>query len=513
MAGAVFDAARADVDAGLADAALVKLDTLSKDDLRPEQQLQFHLLRASAYSLQGSLLNALRERAAADPLLADPALKRRNQEAILEALTLLPASQLNGYPTVAGDALSGWLALGRALTSDDPSQSLAQWRQDYPALVVDAALLQAHTHRRAEPAAAAAPMPGTVPPATQAPAGAGDIVAILLPASGSSAAFGEALRQGMLAARQADEAAVKPELRFYDSEAGDSVAQYRKAVQEGASLVIGPLRKEQVAALAGEADLPTPVLALNQTDTERDGFYQFSLLPEDELEQAADHAWGDGRQNALLLVPAKDFGQRMQHHFKDYWQRWGGRVAGVQTYAPGEKDYAATIKRLLQAGEPGKESIPTPGVDADVIFLIADARDARLLVPQLRYYGATRLPIYATSAVYGGRPNRAQDQDLAGVVFCDAPWLLNETSATERQTAVEHGVTGANARLWAMGMDAYRLSRRLNALTGFNGASGELSLKPGNRIHRRLQCARFEGGVPVPLSPDAEPAGAPEAPH
>lgn len=512
----VFDAVRSDLDAGMADAALAKLNVLRPEQLGAGLQLQWHTQRAAAYSLQGNLLDAVRERVAADLLLAEPQARRRNQESILEALALLPPERLGGYPAVAGDPLSGWLALGRILAAHAPAevvqQSLAQWRADYPGHPADAGLLQAVASRGPAPVPALVSTPAPAPAmASASAAGAASAVAVLLPATGASAAYGEAVRQGIAAAYAADVAQPKPVLRFYDSETGDVAAIYRKAVDDGAEVVVGPLRKEHVAALAGIGDLPKPVLALNRIDAGRDGLFQFGLLPEDELEQAADHAWREGRRNALLLIPAKDFGQRMVTHFNDYWRQLGGRVAAVQTYLPGEKDFAAPIKKLLQVGEPSKENPQTPRADADAVFLVADARDARMMVPQLRYYGATRLPLYATSSVFSGRPNRSQDRDLAGVLFCDAPWLLAEEYAAQRQAAWDAwgAHAAANPRLWAMGMDAYRLSRRLGALRGdgatYDGASGGLSLGPGNRIHRQLLCARFDGGVPLPRGPVAQP--------
>lgn len=509
----VFDAARGELDAGQADAALARLDNLRPDSLEPGIRLQWHQQRAAAYSLQGDLLNAIRERVAADALLADPPQRRRNQEAIVEALSLLPPERLAGYPVLAGDPLSGWLALGRILSSAEPAdirrQNLNRWRLDYPTHPLDNAILQAALAPTAPSAVAPIPVP------TPAGESAQPILAVLLPASGGSAAYGEVLRQSINAAQAGDGEQPKPALRFYNSEAGDVLAVYRQALAEGAGAVLGPLRKEQVAALADSGELSKPVLALNRIDALRDELYQFGLVPEEEWEQAAEQAWQDGKRNALLLVPAKEFGQRMLNHIKSHWQSQGGQVLAIQTYLPGEKDYAQPIKKLLQVDEPGKAA-PTPRSDADAIFLVAEARDARMLVSQLRYYGATRLPIYATSSVFAGRPNRALDQDLSGVVFCDAPQLLPAGYAVQRQALPEAvAANGVSARLWAMGTDAYRLARRLDSLRGgglFAGASGELSLGLDNRIHRQLACARFEDGLPVLRS--AKPETPPEqAPH
>ena len=58
--------------------------------------------------------------------------------------------------------------------------------------------------------------------------------------------------------------------------------------------------------------------------------------------------------------------------------------------------------------------------DIDMIFVVADdARTARLLVPQLRFYSAGDIPTFATSE--STIPATRGDNDLNGVIFADAP--------------------------------------------------------------------------------------------
>ena len=59
----------------------------------------------------------------------------------------------------------------------------------------------------------------------------------------------------------------------------------------------------------------------------------------------------------------------------------------------------------------GRKMEPTPRADVDAIFLFARNAQARLLLPQLKSFEATRFPILATSAIYGGA-NSAADIDL-----------------------------------------------------------------------------------------------------
>jgi outer membrane PBP1 activator LpoA protein len=115
----------------------------------------------------------------------------------------------------------------------------------------------------------------------------------------------------------------------------------------------------------------------------------------------------------------------------------------------------------------------------------------------------TDTPILAISQIYGGSPSRGLDRDLDGVEFCDAPWLHGLSTGLPERDQVGRYLAGAesNPRLFAFGMDAFRLLPYLDWLTRnpdafINGASGQLSLDAFGRVHRGLAWLRFDGGVP-----------------
>jgi outer membrane PBP1 activator LpoA protein len=310
--------------------------------------------------------------------------------------------------------------------------------------------------------------------------------ALLLPQSGDYLESAQAIRAGLLAAWYADSAPGKPELRFFDTAAGVSSA-YRAALAGGAERVIGPLLKEDIASLTQEGEVTVPTLALNRINDARDNLYQFALWPEDELEQVANQARRDGRFRALVLAPAAPLGQRLIDHFTGYWRQAGGQISAIVTFPPNDRDHSVTVDKLLASGP-----------QADLLVLAGvDARDARLIVPQIQSLDSRRLPIYATSHLYGGRVDQEHDRNLAGVFFCDGPAVLSGMA-----TGANWPEGAAFPRLFAMGQDAWQIARRLDewrATPGaaISGASGSLSLTAGNRVHRRLSCARFEQGEPV----------------
>jgi hypothetical protein len=319
-----------------------------------------------------------------------------------------------------------------------------------------------------------------------------------------------------MAAHAADSSSVKAPLYFVDSQSGDAYQSYLKLAEKGATAILGPLVKENVAAFAKSNHLPVPVLALNQVPgAHHSQLFQFGLTPEHEVEQAAGSAWFDGRQNALVLAPNSQFGQRMTQHFTGYWRMLGGKVVDVKTYTQHAQDFASAVASLLGAGA----AYGTP--EANFVFLVADARDARAILPQISQSQGAQIPVYSTSHAYSGKASReSPDPALNGLIFCDIPWMLNPNEggvlsarALEsqiRQTQVDY------VKLIALGLDAYRLLPELTRFRSdpqfrFSGATGSLSLRSGNRIQRQLECAQFNAGALQVrgIAPVLEPGTAP----
>jgi hypothetical protein len=144
--------------------------------------------------------------------------------------------------------------------------------------------------------------------------------------------------------------------------------------------------------------------------------------------------------------------------------------------------------------------------DVDFVFLAAYPRQARQIRPQLKFFYAGDLPVYATSHVYTGNLNQERDRDMDGLAFGDMPWVLSE-STTHRnlRTTLDPYISKAGnqlQRLYALGIDAYNIIAALNTLKQypyerFDGETGSLSLDGKQRIHRQLTWVKFRSGRPV----------------
>lgn len=333
-------------------------------------------------------------------------------------------------------------------------------------------------------------------------------IALLLPQSGVYESAGQAVREGFLHAYYANLPNIgKQNVRFYDTtQSPNLISLYQQAVVDGADFIIGPLTKAEVQQLSGSISFNTPTLALNYTDVRYSlptNFYEYGLLPEDEVGQIAERARQADHLQAIVIAPQTGWGQRMVSTFSTHWKSIGGNIQDTLLYSS-RTNFNQDIARLLKIDPNTDKQLMREDNnktvleqqrrhDFDVIFLFSPPQDARIIVSLLRYYYTNDIPIYATSAVYSGKPNPTKDVDLNGVIICDIPW--------HKQMAQEAGKSNIQTnRLYAVGQDAYLLSQTLQRLTylpnfPIYGTTGALTLSSDHQIHRRLPCMSIKNGL------------------
>jgi outer membrane PBP1 activator LpoA protein len=342
-------------------------------------------------------------------------------------------------------------------------------------------------------------------------------IALLLPESGRYAKAAQVIKDGFMTAYHQSQSNFQPSIRFYDSSMVNPVSLYHQVIAEGAELVIGPLSKDNIQNLALGTELTIPVLALNHIpNLAKDNLFQFGLSPIDGAKQATTKASLDGHKKALILTPETNQGRRINEYLTEYWQQTGGTILESQSYDAKESDFSKPIKDLLNLDESryrynrlkrllAKDIKYTERrrQDIDAILLSASAKKARSIYPQLRFYRATRVPVYATPNIYSGLPNPSLDIDLNNITFCDIPWLFPSVYTGElSQESLRNQwqfLPRKYLRLLALGIDSFNIITHLEQinLTPYPGATGKLSINMENRITRQLVCAKFIKGIPV----------------
>jgi outer membrane PBP1 activator LpoA protein len=278
---------------------------------------------------------------------------------------------------------------------------------------------------------------------------------------------------------------------------------------------------EAIDQVVKRTNLAVPTILLGHTDAEINTgdrpVFQFGLSPEQEAKQVAERAYLDGHRRSAVLYSNNASGQRMLNAFTDHWQRLGGILLTAQSYTLGENDYSESVKRILNIpqGEARKQALdakfrtklkfePRPRADIDCIFLVADAKHARLIKPQFNYHRASDIPIYSTSYIFSGKGEPILDIDLDGVMFGDMPWMLaSDGKINGLRKSLQADWPYAHSpldRLYALGIDVYAVIPQLNRLGSenavrFRGVTGGLSLERG-RLQRQLLWAKFRRGVP-----------------
>lgn len=332
-------------------------------------------------------------------------------------------------------------------------------------------------------------------------------IALLLPMQGQYGSQGQSIRDGFLSAYYAANTKQHTEqtVAFYDtSEHSDIAALYQKAVQDGADVVIGPLTKTDVQSLLQQNNFPAPLLTLNYSDNASlpHEVYQFGLSSKDEALQIAETAKEAGLSNAIIIAAQDEWGQRTAATLIAQWTALGGHVVDTYNFNS-NANFTQDIANLMHVNpkadrikmheDNNKEILAEQRrQDFDVIFMLAQAPSARVIVPLLNYYYASNVPIYATSAVYTGIPTPHKDSDLNGVNFCDIPWIIHDSGAHLAKNVRYN-------RFYAVGRDAYLISNqlpRLNQLPNFPiyASTGALTLTQSQQIYRHLPWTTIHDG-------------------
>ncbi len=483
--------------------------------------------RAQAYKLLEDPDNELIARIELENQVDDAEIISRGHEQIWQLLSAQSQSTLRGMTTnVRGDVYQGWieLALAHAAAGADTSQlrsDISLWQDRFPTHPANPDFVAAlYTPSGFEMSVDGKPV---------------NQIAVLLPLSASSTAtVAAAIRDGIVAAyEQAGSRGQTPVLRFYD--VGDNPGYvrtaYANAIADGANAVIGPLRKEAVAAIVSQREVPVPTITLNTVEASSLGgdtrnIIQFGLAPEDEARAAASRAAGLGLTNAIILQSDDSRGDRETRAFQDAMFQYGGDVVHVAVLPADTYDYSDQIKEALSIDKSdvrfrtlsstiGEKLFFEPSIrnDVDVVFLAITSEQARSVRPQLDFFHARDLPRLGTSRVASLDDDEKNNKDLNSIFYPDAPWVLRKSLQKDplRQTILQNfpAAGGAYAKLYALGADAYQLVTSLDALSRgerLQGYTGELELGPEGRIRRYLDWAQYIEGVSTAVeSVDAPP--------
>lgn len=306
---------------------------------------------------------------------------------------------------------------------------------------------------------------------------------------------------------------------MYDTNSQPIDLLLKQVQQEGSDLIVGPLLKPEVIKTI-ELKSGLPVLALNEVDNIplATTVCFFSLSPEDETRNAAQHLRQQQKSNPLIIVPDNKFGQRMAQTFADEWQRSGGGTVLQQTFGSLDS-LKSSINRgvgIRMTGTPvlptdnaplplDTASMPTTNGAIDSVYIIATSDELTLIKPMIDMAISTkkRPPIYVSSRSNQGGMGPDFRMEMDGIQFSDIPLMTGANLPLMQKASSKFANDYSLMRLYAMGIDAWSLANNYNELTKgtlqFNGVSGSLRVEDNCTIYRQLPWMQFKQGKIEPV--------------
>lgn len=322
-------------------------------------------------------------------------------------------------------------------------------------------------------------------PAAAMPDGASLRVALILPLESPALSQpAEAVRAGFMAAHEQNRANITVNLVPTGDAAQASLDAYQRAAEQN-DIVVGPLSRPAVSAIATSGAVSKPTIALNHPQVSTPLPRQMLVIGlslEEEARQVAD--WAASEQpggSALVLTGRAVWQQRLAEAFSARWSELGRSRMTVELpivdgYVDGNA--LADLRRRLSTEQP------------QLVYAALDANALR----QVRMALGTSLPTYGTATVNPGRNPASVPAEMAGVRILDLPWTVQpDQPALASYPRWTGGEALDSQRLYALGIDAYRiaveLSLRPAGAFDIDGATGRLTIDmgQGSRAFRRVE--------------------------
>jgi len=321
------------------------------------------------------------------------------------------------------------------------------------------------------------------------------------------------------------------ELKIYDTSSQPIDQVLAQVQQDGASIVVGPLLKNNVEELM-KSNTTLNVLALNQPEQvqNRANICYFALSPEDEARDAARHIHEQGKQAPLLLTPRSALGDRVANAFAQEWQQLGGSVVLQQKFGSTSELRAgvnggsgiALTGSPISASLPQQQSvtiggltIPAPPTDAqisgggkvDAAYIVATPEEIAFIKPMIAMRNGSQsgVTLYASSRSAQGTAGPDFRLEMDGLQYSEIPMLAGSNPALMQQALSSVRNDYSLARLYAMGVDAWALANhftQMRQVPGFelNGNTGDLTATQDCVINRKLSWLKYQQGQIVPAS-------------
>jgi outer membrane PBP1 activator LpoA protein len=312
----------------------------------------------------------------------------------------------------------------------------------------------------------------------------------------------DAVRAGFMAAYERERGGITVNIVSTGDGAQEALDAYATAVAHN-DIVVGPLTRSAVSAVAASPFQGKPTIALNNLEvrpagtelTVPDRMLIMGLSMEDEARQAANWAAAElGKPAALVLATGSAWQQRIANAFANHWKQLGLDVAIV--------DLGAATNGYLQEAPLLELKARFDAAPPAFVFAALDSGQLR----QVRGMLGADIPVYGTSSVNPGIGHGTATSELDGVRLVDLPWQVHgDHPAVMAYPRLQRNTSMDMDRLYALGIDAFRVAREIAGQAGpqftVDGVTGKLTIRFGNgpaQFERQETGAIYQAGRFLP---------------
>ena len=338
-------------------------------------------------------------------------------------------------------------------------------------------------------------------------------VALLLPLSGDPAlaSVGQSMANGSRLAMSFIEAnpniAENTTITLYDT--GGTVAGATSAVttaaRQGAKLILGPLRGDEVTAAGAVArSNGLPLIGFsNNASAAGPGVYLLSVLPQTEMKRALTYLKAQGRRGVAGAFPNTAYGQAQQTAFRQQAIATGFSPSAVYSFSD-----ASEAKGIIDQAK--------PLIDKGLIdsFFLPDRLSAPSFANLLAQAGVRPDDVMIVgSADWQGDPAISGTPALAGAIYpgvddtglkaISLDYQARFGSPPHALTTIAYTATIlANAKTLSLASPPYN-PMIMTAPTGFNGRDGMFRFNSDGRADYALAIKRVTPAGPQQVEPAA----------
>ena len=268
------------------------------------------------------------------------------------------------------------------------------------------------------------------------------------------------------------------------------------AASEGARLILGPLRADQVTAVGAVArSSGIPVIGFSNNPTAAGpGVYLLSVLPDMEMKRSLNWIKTQGRRGIAGIFPATDFGQAQEAAFR--------QQAAIASFAPSAVYTFSSSGEAQQIVNQALPQIQNGMIDTIFIPDRATAPSFGVLLAQAGVKpGAVQI---VGSADWEGDPAIANAPQLAGAIYpaVDPAGMAAIGADYQRQfggaphalaTIAYTATILANVNTLSMANPPYNPAL-MSSATGFNGRDGAFRFLVNGRAEYALVLKRIAPG-------------------